>query len=260
LRPLVTINGQLPLPRGIAVDQEANLAYVGIAGGVARVHLETGEVHTVLSGMPGPDGLALDEERIYLYLGDGSSDFIGRVHLPSGQFEILHELPYPQSHFNDLALDHANSTLIFSQHSPGQPQLSLIDLNDPDFEPQPLPVAVEGRANGVAVDPLTGDIFLATAGDEGRIWRIDPTSDYSAELLIDGLGTPSKLLVSRGRRLFWTDGAFGTINSANLPDASCMKVVASDIDYPFGLALVERGTDINLDGVPDACQVVPTCP
>jgi hypothetical protein len=39
-----------------------------------------------------------------------------------------------------------------------------------------------------------------------------------------------------------------------------MKVVASAIDYPWGLALIERDIDINLDGVPDECQVVPTCP
>jgi DNA-binding beta-propeller fold protein YncE len=260
LRPLVTINDQLPLPRGIAVDQEANLAYVGIAGGIARVALESGEMELIQSNLPGPDGLVLDEDGQDLLFIDGGSDIVGRIHLPTGEFEVLHALPYPESHANDLALDSSNSTLILSQNSPGQPQLSLIDLNDPDFEPQPLPVAVEGRANGVAVDPLTGDIFLATAGDEGRIWRIDPTSDYSAELLIDGLGTPSKLLVSRGRRLFWTDGAFGTINTANLPDVSCMKVVASAIDYPWGLALIERDIDINLDGVPDECQVVPTCP
>jgi hypothetical protein len=105
LRPLVTINDQLPLPRGIAVDQEANLAYVGIAGGIARVALESGEMELIQSNLPGPDGLVLDEDGQDLLFIDGGSDIVGRIHLPTGEFEVLHALPYPESHANDLALD-----------------------------------------------------------------------------------------------------------------------------------------------------------
>lgn len=217
----------VPFPETIAVDNSAGKIYWTDSEGIKQANLDGSDVQTVIPNFS-PQGIAVDPAGGKIYWAAGSADLDGTNRV---------ELFTVQGNAFGIALDISGGKMYWTVED----YVNKVSIQRANLEGTGEVENLVGGYNffeGIALDVSGGKMYW-TDESNGKVWRANLNGGDIEDLVTLGSPEGIALDVTAGK-MYWTDDEGGKIMQSNL-DGSDVEELVTELDNPGGIALVSIG-------------------
>ena len=216
-------------PRFIELNLLTGKMYWTDIGGISRANLDGSELETDLirAGLA-PMGIALERWRNRVYWTDESLGLIQRADITQRAVEtVVAGLQAPRG----LALDDGAQKIYWTDMDTHKVQRANLDGSDVED----LVVVPNSWPQGIALDVPGGRMYWVAFDGWLRSAQLD--GSFAVQHFYTGSAIGLALDAASGK-VYWTNSADGEIRRANLDGSDQEVLVSTDIDTPWGIALI----------------------